>query len=104
MALAISRRKKSSAKLAKGSEFRAVEIVTQPGCCSAATALAGQRFLSNDVPLLPLKDCTAASCECSYQLMDDRRSDVRRASDVAYDIASDLHKDNKRRTPDRREE
>ena len=78
------------------SEFRAVEIVTKNGCCGAASELHGQRFLSNDVPLLPLKDCTAANCECSYRLLDDRRADTRRASDLAFDMASQLHQGDQR--------
>lgn len=80
-----------------GSRFRGVEIIPgEDGCCGAAAELTGKRMLSHEVPKLPLTDCTAAECRCTYQLFDDRRTDVRRASDEVYDIASVLFEDDQR--------
>lgn len=60
------------------SQYRSVEISTQDTeCCRAARALSGQRFLSDNIPKLPLDGCDAAKCQCSYELYDDRRSGKR---------------------------
>ena len=79
------------------SRYRAVQIHSQArDACAAVQALAGRRFLSDEVPKLPLEDCDAAECRCTYRLYDDRRADVRRSSDLTYDIASQLHTNNNR--------
>ena len=79
-------------------KYRGVQVVTHPdGCCQAAADIVRQRYLAHEVPRFPLDGCDAASCHCSYKLFDDRRTDLRRASDVAYDIASELrYADNRR--------
>ena len=90
---------------ATSAQYRGVQVVTDPdGCCSAAAAIAGQRYLAHEVPRYPLDGCDADNCRCSYRLLDDRRTDLRRASDVAYDIASDLRTAENRRcdSPGRR--
>lgn len=67
--------------------YRAVEIVCDPdSCCAAARSIAGHRFLSNSAPLLPLRECDARECQCAYKRYNDRRTDVRRASDEQFDI------------------
>jgi len=72
-------------------EYRGVEVIAANGdCCQAAQAIAGQRFLTNQLPMLPLNGCDAADCQCRYERFDDRRTDVRRASDVSFDMASQL--------------
>lgn len=58
--------------------FGAVEIRMRRGACDGARALEGQRFLVKDAPALPLKDCTAAQCSCSFGKLSDRRTDGRR--------------------------
>lgn len=61
--------------------FRGVRIMTyDPDCCQAVKAVSKQRFLEKDVPMLPLDDCDAEFCQCSYKRFDDRRTDVRRAA------------------------
>jgi len=81
----------------KSSKYRGVQVtVNTDACCEAAREIAGQRFLSDDVPMLPLNDCDANNCQCSYKLYDDRRTDFRRASDVGFDIATQLSDDNNR--------
>jgi len=80
------------------SRFRGVQIdANGDDCCSAVKALKGKRFLSNNVPMLPLDECDAAECRCTYQLFDDRRTDTRRAGDVSFDIASQLYEPENRR-------
>ncbi len=78
------------------SSYRSVQVIGGRDCCAAATSIAGKRFLSDEVPKLPLADCDAAECRCTYQLFDDRRRDARRAGDVAFDIVSEYHADNRR--------
>ncbi len=81
----------------KQCEYRAVEInINHTGCCQAVQDIAGKRFLSDELPKLPLNDCDASECKCSFKLHDDRRSDIRRGSDVAFDIASQLIEHNQR--------
>ena len=79
------------------SKYRGVQIdANNAECCSAAKEVAGKRFLSDEVPVLPLEDCDAVECRCTYELYDDRRTDVRRASDLAYDLASEFHTESSR--------
>ncbi len=79
------------------SRYRGVQVHgIGADCCEAVQAIAGQRFLSDEVPMLPLGGCDATHCRCSYQLFDDRRTDVRRASDDTFDIASQLYEQNNR--------
>ncbi len=55
--------------------------------CAAARELANVRFLADDAPMLPLKDCTNPSgCRCRYQHFDDRRTDARRESDIGLPV------------------
>jgi len=71
--------------------YRAVQIVPSiVGCCSEAKVSAPRRYLSNEVPGLPLESCDFGDCQCTYQLFDDRRADLRRASDIGFDIAASL--------------
>jgi len=65
------------------SEYRCVEVL--PGsldCCQAARDILGKRFLSDQVPSLPLDACDARDCQCSYELLEDRRTNSRRVSDA----------------------
>lgn len=71
------------------SRYRGVEIIAHPTiCCDAVRDIRGKRFLSKEVPKLPLAGCDAGDCKCTYELFEDRRTDVRRASDVAFDMRS----------------
>lgn len=63
-----------------GGSFHAVSIRFGPGACSAAKALAGERFLSAEAPQLPLPECDAANCECRFAHHGDRRSGKDRRS------------------------
>lgn len=71
--------------------YRGVQvIVDKDDCCQAALAIADKRFLVDEIPRLPLAECDAENCRCAYERFDDRRADVRRASDLGYDMASQL--------------
>ena len=84
---------------ASASAYRGVQVMPgAAGCCSAAESMAGNRFLADEVPRLPLEDCDRASCNCSYKLFDDRRTEPRRASDVGHDMASELRTAENRRS------
>lgn len=77
-----------SSLMTETARYRGVQVVADSEtCCQAANAVEGQRFLLSQVPMLPLAECDAADCRCTYERFDDRRTDVRRASDVAFDLA-----------------
>jgi len=82
---------KTSKRTDEKNNHRGVEVIGNgDGCCEAARTIKGKRFLKDDVPMLPLDGCDASDCNCSYKIFGDRRTDIRRASDVAFDIASEL--------------
>lgn len=58
--------------------YHAVGIKPGKDCCGAAQAIRGKRFLSREAPRTPLRDCTRATCTCTYLHFDDRRSGVDR--------------------------
>ncbi len=92
-------RDESTQETANASRYRGVQVVANPdSCCAAVKAVAGKRFLADEVPRLPLENCDSANCRCSFELFDDRRTDLRRASDVGYDIASELRTGDNRRS------
>ena len=79
------------------SRFRGVQLnPNQDDCCDAVRASIGQRFLSNEVPMLPLEACDSADCRCTYELFEDRRTAVRRVSDFLSWPRSRLRLDNRR--------
>ena len=53
--------------------FHAVSIQPTAQGCAAAAAIKGVRFLSEEAPGLPLEECTAATCHCTYAHHVDRR-------------------------------
>jgi len=100
-------RNESTVNKTTKAHFRGVQIVAgDEGCCRAAKILSGQRFLSDEIPKLPLDQCDATECRCSYKLFNDRRTGERRLSDFGYDIICELRTDNNQRngSGDRRNE
>lgn len=95
-----------SQRQTKKPSYSGVGITVNSGdCCDAARAIVGQRFLANEVPMLPLKACDAADCRCAYERFDHRRTDLRRLSDVGYDMASQFHdEENRGNTSGRRDD
>jgi hypothetical protein len=61
-----------------GGRFSAVQIRPRSGACRASQLLQGHRFLAKDAPALPLRECKAPRCSCTFSKLPDRRSDGRR--------------------------
>jgi len=81
--------------------FHGVAIRAQDDCCPAAEAIAGQRFLSDEAPLLPLENCDRrASCRCRYRHFTDRRTEPRRESDLG--LPTRMYPEEKRKGRGRR--
>ena len=60
-------------------------VVIRPGRepCETVVARSGDRVLSAEAPLLPLKDCDRPErCSCRYQHYDDRRRGPRRGNEI----------------------
>ncbi len=66
--------------------YHAVTIAPGAYACSAAQGLQKKRFLSREAPVLPLKACDEARCECRYAHHDDRRKGPRRANEMGVSI------------------
>ena len=64
----------------KTSAFHAVSLKYSSTACDAAKAMTGRRFLSAAAPKLPLPQCDAAECRCSFAHHADRRSGKDRRS------------------------
>jgi hypothetical protein len=80
---AANKKKLSDTDEQGNSRYRCVEVL--PGsldCCQAVQDILGQRFLSKQIPSLPLDACDAQDCRCSYEFLADRRTSVRRVSDA----------------------
>lgn len=65
-------------KLAR--KFHGVSLKPGPHACTAVQALAGQRFLSDEAPLLPLSACDQQKCQCAYSHHASRRDQEDRRS------------------------
>ena len=72
----------------------AVSIETGTKACAASRKLEGRRYLSASAPMLPVKGCTQATCQCRYVHYNDRRSPRDRRVNFANPHA---HKMNDRR-------
>ena len=59
----------------KRNPYRATAIASCKNACAAVSEIAGKRFLVSDrnIPPLPLSNCAAAKCACTYAHFDDRR-------------------------------
>lgn len=85
------------------SKWHAVSIVLQGTSCAAATLCRNKRFLSNQLPALPMRDCDrSGSCPCKYKHYEDRRAGVRRTDDVHRDLRSEYLVQNRRSARGRR--
>lgn len=85
-------------------DFSAVEVIPAThGSCNAARSIAGKRFLKNETPMIPLRDCNRDNCDCSYRRHPDRRHKIRRAADLGGAVSSKtLDSKDDRRKPDAR--
>ena len=79
--------------LAPRNPWRASSITSGDNACAAAQAIAGKRFLDSEksIPVLPLPDCDAASCQCKYARHEDRRdaSEDRRSPSALHSALYD---------------
>ena len=84
--------RESPAKQAPGKKaanpWHAVSIVACNHACAEARRLEGKRFLSREAPVLPLKSCNRAACQCRYVHHEARRKGPRRARDYGVSIAA----------------
>ena len=60
----------------KSSNTRWRSVKIRPGLmsCKRVSTIAGQIFLSENAPSLPLENCTEEDCRCHYIFLEDRRS------------------------------
>ena len=54
--------------------YHAVSIEPGARACEESRARDGRRYLSSAAPMLPLRGCTQATCQCRYVHYNDRRS------------------------------
>ena len=64
----------------KSSPYHAVSITFDKNACPAAKEMAGRRFLSTAAPRLPLPECSALQCNCTFKHHGDRRAGKDRRS------------------------
>lgn len=98
---------KPAAKSNQQQSYRGVEVIPHPSKhCAAVEQIAGYRILAEEAPQLPLPDCDEADCQCRYAQYRDRRTDLRRDSDVGIGtVAAMLNTNNVRaEIPGRRAE
>jgi hypothetical protein len=59
-----------------------VTIVPAENACESAKRIAGRRYLVEQAPMIPLRECDVAECNCRYREFADRRQETRRLVDV----------------------
>lgn len=63
------------------SPWRAAAVIPGEHACDMARAMQNTRWLSGQVPRLPLRGCDALRCDCRYKHFADRRTEDRRRVD-----------------------
>jgi hypothetical protein len=87
----------------RSSKWHAISIVLQESSCAAAALCRHQRFLSAQVPMLPLRDCdNAAGCPCKFRHFEDRRAGSRRTETAFHAARSQFLINNRRSSGGRR--
>ena len=56
------------------SKYKAVSISPGENACPAAKKYRNRRLLVSEAPTLPLRNCSATTCDCSFFTYGDRRS------------------------------
>jgi len=85
------------------SSWRAVRILPGADACAAVQDICKKRYLTQDAPRLPLRECDRQDkCQCKYQHLADRRGEPRRADDSGFGIPKVISPE-KRRPGERRE-
>lgn len=90
--------------MATTSKFHAVSIRPGLDACRAALGLAGQRFLSDAAPSIPLPSCDAQHCRCRFVHFSDRRDgdDRRSPFPATIGIETGIWRKEQRESGDRR--
>jgi len=83
-------------------DFRAVSIKCGTDCCQAAKKLEGKRGFPSQIPRLPLSQCKAPKCTCTFVQHKDRRAGDDRRDLVAGLSGSFLNSDDRRGRHERR--
>ena len=89
------------------SDYHAVSIKPGAYACSEANEIAGERYLADEAPEIPLPGCTSSHCECHFVHHNDRRSGKDRRSPFTSGglaaatgtFANERRKGNERRAP-----
>ena len=81
--------KKSQAAQGLHNPYRAASICPGGCACAEARSLDDIRFLLEQAPRMPLRECDAAKCECRYVRHEDRR--VREDRRSPFCLQTDLH-------------
>jgi hypothetical protein len=82
--------------------FAGVRIRVGSGACEAAQAIVNEHFLVKQAPELPLRECTAPRCRCSFEKLSDRRAESRRWADEGIGAVV-FSASERRAVPDRRD-
>ena len=86
---------------ASNNQYHAVSIEPHSHACPAAMTLRGKRFLAAEAMSLPIADCDATICQCTYKHYPDRRDgEDRRHASIAMKHLYSRHEH--RRGNDRR--
>lgn len=87
------------------SQYHAVSIFCTSKSCQAAKDKLGERHLSAEAPLLPLRECDRPDqCQCRYKHFNDRRGDSRRREDQGLAAQTDPDRLERRHEKDRRKQ
>ena len=89
------------------SDYHAVSIKPGSYACNEANEIAGERFLADEAPEIPLPGCTSSNCECHFVHHNDRRSGADRRSPFTSGgiaAATGKYAQERREGPDRRTE
>ncbi len=88
---------------AKGNPHAAVSIVYDDAiACPEVKEFSGKRILGKEAPKLPLPNCSARSCSCSFHQFSDRRKGPRRADETGVMEAPYIGQDRRESTSGRR--
>jgi hypothetical protein len=82
--------KKSQRRVSSHNRYRAASIIPGGCACAEATSLGDKRFLLDQTPRMPLRECDAAKCACRYVRHEDRR--VRDDRRSPFCLQTDLHR------------
>jgi hypothetical protein len=92
-AIVVTRIRRSTGSPDKSSELNKLRrsgsfwgVMIQPGKCTAIRPFAGRRFTFEEAPNLPLPDCKAWRCSCTYIGVPEHRRDERRIHNDRRDV------------------